>query len=423
MTLAVKFENVSKRYHRGHAPSLREDTVRAALRAVGRAAPLPIVNALRDASFEIDCGANLALMGANGSGKTTALKLMSRVTWPSAGRVHVRGRIGALMEVGTGMHPELTGRENIWLYGRILGLRRRDIARRFDSIVDFADIGQALDQPVKQFSSGMHVRLGFALASHLEPDILIIDEAVSVGDARFQRRCVQKIAQMHESGVTLVFVSHIPSLVAALCNQGIYLRDGSIIAHGPIGDIVEQYLADSVEAKLGVRTSDDVIRVRSWDYELIAGKGRSLGGILLRFQLRLAQPLTDPRFLVAIGRQPLGTLIGCDMHRDGFTVGTVAGDIEVQCEIEDLPLEAGEYDIRFVATSPVDGTVLLGTTLLGYISLDRDGTIRPGAAALVGSRAQPAVRVPYRWQVTAQPDHPWTEEAARPGEAHQRHTP
>src|SRR5438128_11623632 len=243
MTVAVRFDHVSKRYRRGHAPSLREDTVRAALRALGRSAPVPLVDALRDASFEIEAGANLALMGANGSGKTTTLRLMSRVTWPSEGTVQVRGRVGALMEVGTGMHPELTGRENIWLYGRILGLSRADVRRRFDEIVEFADIGEALDRPVKQFSSGMQLRLGFSLAAHLEPDVLLVDEAVSVGDAGFQHRCVERMTELVRSGVTLVFVSHVPALVSTLCRTGILLDHGRVTMIGPAAEIVESYLA------------------------------------------------------------------------------------------------------------------------------------------------------------------------------------
>src|SRR5205085_12062387 len=184
MTDAVVFEHVSKHFRGGHAyRALRDDIVGALGRVVGiKRGPQQVVRALDDVSLEIPEGQSFALLGPNGAGKTTALKLASRISYPTSGRIRVRGRVGALIEVGTGMHPELTGRENVDLYGRILGLSRRDIRRRFDEIVEFADVGGALEQPVKQFSSGMQLRLGFALAAHLEPDVLLVDEAIAGGD-------------------------------------------------------------------------------------------------------------------------------------------------------------------------------------------------------------------------------------------------
>src|SRR5215217_4550985 len=187
MPAAIEFFDVSKRFRGGKNYGMARDDLVAFVR--GRFRRANEVHALEDINLEIPEGQAFGLLGDNGAGKTTLLKLASRITYPSTGRIRVRGRVGALIEVGTGLHPELTGRENIGLYGRILGIPRREIMRRFDEIVDFAEIGPALEQPVKQFSSGMQLRLGFSLAAHLEPDVLLVDEAIAVGDAGFQYRC------------------------------------------------------------------------------------------------------------------------------------------------------------------------------------------------------------------------------------------
>src|SRR3954452_10005111 len=248
---ALVFERISKHYRGGHAyRALRDDVVAALGRVVGIGRDEPqIVQALENVSFEIPEGQSFALLGANGAGKTTALKLASRITYPTTGSIRVRGRIGALIEVGTGMHPELTGRENVDLYGRILGLSRRDVRSRFDEIVEIDGIGPALEQPVKQFSSGMQLRLGFALAAHLEPDVLLVDEAISVGDAGFQYRCVERISTLVREGRTLVFVSHNMSALEALCDRAVLLKRGRVVADGPTRDVIREYLR-GVEERL-----------------------------------------------------------------------------------------------------------------------------------------------------------------------------
>src|SRR5437867_1397412 len=218
MAVALSFDSVSK-YYRGarQYTALRDDVVGALRRLVGlRRPPRELVKALDGITFDVQEGESFAILGENGAGKTTILKIATRIAYPTAGTVRVRGRVGALIEVGTGMHPELTGRENVDLYGRILGLSRRDVRRRFEEIVEFADIGGALEQPVKQFSSGMQLRLGFALAAHLEPDVLLVDEAIAVGDAGFQYRCVERMRELVQEGRTLVFVSHNMSAIESL---------------------------------------------------------------------------------------------------------------------------------------------------------------------------------------------------------------
>jgi lipopolysaccharide transport system ATP-binding protein len=200
--------------------------------------------ALADVSVTVAEGEAVGIVGPNGSGKSTALKLISRITDPWAGAVRTRGRIGSLIEIKSGIHPELTGRENVYLYGTILGLSRRDVRARFDEIVDFAELGRFIDTPVKRYSSGMEVRLGFSVAVHLEPDVLLIDEVLSVGDEAFQRRCLARMDELRARGQTLVFISHILADVQHLCPRVVYLERGVVRMDGPAGQVIEQYVAD-----------------------------------------------------------------------------------------------------------------------------------------------------------------------------------
>src|SRR5207248_4555509 len=248
MAKAVALEHVSKRYPRGgpRYASLRHEFA-SGVRNLGSRIrghrPEPRGRrALADLSFDVEEGESFAIIGPNGSGKTTALKLISRITYPTSGRIRVRGRVGALIEVGSGLHPELTGRENIWLYGQILGMGKADIRRRFDEIVEFSEMSDALDTPVKMDSSGMQLRLGFAIASHLEPDVFVVDEALAVGDAGFQAKCVERMTKLVAEGRTLLFVSHELSTVEATCERGLFLLDGQVAAEGTTHDVLRDYL-------------------------------------------------------------------------------------------------------------------------------------------------------------------------------------
>jgi lipopolysaccharide transport system ATP-binding protein len=198
--------------------------------------------ALKDVSFEVQPGVVVGIIGANGSGKSTLLKILSRITQPTTGRIELRGRISSLLEVGTGFHPELTGRENIFLNGAILGMSRREIKRKFDEIVDFAEIGKFLDTPVKWYSSGMYVRLAFAVAAHLEPEILILDEVLAVGDAAFQKKCLGKMGRVAKEGLTVLFVSHNMSAISGLCERVIVLESGGIVFNGPTRAGIDRYM-------------------------------------------------------------------------------------------------------------------------------------------------------------------------------------
>jgi len=210
--------------------------------------------ALRDVSLEVGAGQALGIIGPNGSGKSTLLKLLAGVTYPTRGALEVRGRIGALIEVGAGIHPELTGRENIYLYGSVIGLRRREVQQKFDRIVEFAELGSFLDLPVKRYSSGMKIRLGFSIAAHVDPAILLVDEVLAVGDAAFQRKCLQHIKSMLESDITIFYVSHELSSLERLCERALWLDQGTVRQLGPSGEVIRAYLRE-VEARVSAQTA------------------------------------------------------------------------------------------------------------------------------------------------------------------------
>ena len=217
--------------------------------------------ALKDVSFEVKRGEVLGIIGNNGAGKSTLLKILSRITEPSEGRVAINGRIASLLEVGTGFHPELTGRENIYLNGAILGMSRAEIKRKFDEIVAFAEMEKFLDTPVKRYSSGMYVRLAFAVAAHLEPEILVVDEVLAVGDAEFQKKCLGKMSEVVVGGRTVVFVSHNMGAIGVLCPRTIYLRNGRIKCIGSTSDVISTYLSHTFESSVDLRTDLQELRI------------------------------------------------------------------------------------------------------------------------------------------------------------------
>jgi len=243
---AIVFDHVWKKFRRGERHDSLRDLIPSLVR---RAVRPPAVDALdgqefwavRDVSFEVKPGQALGIIGPNGAGKSTALKLLTRILKPSRGHCHVRGRAGALIEVAAGFHPDLTGRENVFLQGAILGMRQAEVLRRFDAIVDFAGVSEFIDTPVKRYSSGMNARLGFAIAVNLDPDSLIIDEVLSVGDMGFQERCIQKMREFKKNGVAIVFVSHNLQAVAELCDSAVYLSR-SVVASGPTADVIDAYI-------------------------------------------------------------------------------------------------------------------------------------------------------------------------------------
>jgi lipopolysaccharide transport system ATP-binding protein len=258
MSSIITVENISKQFIIGHEATEKYTTLRDVVSKRARKlfsfhgktatthtqSTKEVFHALKDVNFTVEQGTLLGIIGRNGAGKSTLLKILSRITEPSAGRIHIKGRIASLLEVGTGFHPELSGRENIFLNGAILGMGRAEIRRKFDEIVDFAEVEKFLDTPVKHYSSGMYVRLAFAVAAHLEPEILIVDEVLAVGDAQFQKKCLGKMENVSKNdGRTVLFVSHNMGVLKKLCDRAIYLQKGQMIGDGKVQDIISMYLS------------------------------------------------------------------------------------------------------------------------------------------------------------------------------------
>jgi ABC-type polysaccharide/polyol phosphate transport system ATPase subunit len=355
MSAAIAFDGVTKHYRGAREyRALRDDLAGVVGSIAGRKrSPRTPVRALEGVSFQIPEGQSFALIGANGAGKTTALRIASRITYPTSGRVRVRGRVGALIEVGTGLHPELSGRENVRLHGRILGLSRRDVQARFDQIVEFAEIQAAIDRPVKQFSSGMQLRLGFSIAAHLEPDVLLVDEALAVGDAGFQAKSVTRMLELLRDGRTILFVSHNLYAVEMLCPQGIYLREGRIVLEGPIQQILRTYLDDVDSALVNADERGDK-SVFSGGPLRVAVRGEGPDG---RSSLRTGEDLTircdyeclEPglraffHFGVTDGRT--GNIFLASQVVAGAEPLQLARRGTVRCAIPDLPLLPRVYEV------------------------------------------------------------------------------
>ena len=245
----VQVDHVSKRYTLGEARNLRETVAAVALRR--RRRDSQELWSLRDVSFTVTDGEAVGFVGRNGAGKSTLLKILNRITTPTTGETRTRGRVAALLEVGTGFHPELTGRENVFLNAAVLGMSRTETARRFDEIVDFAGTERFLDTPVKRYSSGMYLRLAFAVAAHLEPDILVVDEVLAVGDAEFQRKCMTRMSSAGAEGRTVLFVSHDLAALSKLCTRSIWLEAGEIREEGPTATVVRNYLTSGFASGQG----------------------------------------------------------------------------------------------------------------------------------------------------------------------------
>lgn len=368
MSTVIKIENLSKYYRLGliGGGTLREDVNRwiAALR--GKPDPLLKIGesdhgnrkdgqlwALRDINLEVKEGEILGVIGRNGAGKSTLLKILSRITAPTSGSIKVKGRIGSLLEVGTGFHPELTGRENIYLNGTILGMNRNEVAKKLDEIIEFAEMGKFIDTPVKRYSSGMTVRLAFSVAAHLEPEILVIDEVLAVGDVSFQKKCLGKMGQVANQGRTVLFVSHNMETVRSLCEKGIYLDAGAISYEGVIDDCVEQYMLKNTntqsESVINFGT-DELIDYCVREIEVCDPDGRSNDLIKtwddVIFKIKFYSPIETKAGAVTFQISTLnGTLLSffSTQPDSGVVVNFREGENVINCKISKLPLSAGHY--------------------------------------------------------------------------------
>jgi ABC-type polysaccharide/polyol phosphate transport system ATPase subunit len=357
MRSAVRFEGVTKRYVRGgpRYASLRYDLAgtvrRIGQRLYGQERKPRGTLALDDVSFEVQEGESFAIVGPNGAGKSTALKLVSRILYPTSGRIRVRGRVAALIEVGSGVHPELTARENIWIYGQILGMSKAGIRRRFDEIVDFAELDHVLDTPVKMYSSGMQLRLGFSIASHLDPDVFVIDEALAVGDAGFQAKCVDRMMRFTADGRTILFVSHNLYAVETLCPKGILLDEGKIRAIGATKTILATYLAQVTHHALATSNrqrvqSAECLKVRVWA-EGPDGDAKLQTGQPLRIicEYECDEPGLAVLFHYGVSDGRAGNLFLASQVMEGMESFTLGRRGRVVCVVPAAPLLPRVYEV------------------------------------------------------------------------------
>jgi len=365
---AITVENVWKRYRKGQTGyhTLREDLYNLTGRLLDfggekkRDADTEHVWALRDVSFEVKPGERLGIIGRNGSGKTTLLRLIAGITRPTRGKIEVRGRLGVLIEIMAGFHPELTGRENVYLNGAIMGMSRKEIKRKFDEIVAFAELEEWIDTPIKRYSSGMQVRLGFAVAAHLDPDILLIDEVLAVGDAAFQKKCLGKMEGAAQEGRTVVFVSHNMAAVRELCQRALLLDNGKIVFAGDSHDTIAYYLSAPAVTAESVAQSQRGVTILGEFFEgvergpfgiaLVPGKPFTCG---LDLQVnRAPDRLWVNMQIFSIDGVPL---VHVRNDFDGVELSPKLGKARVLIRFEDLPLLPGSYNLRFRLVSHYGG--------------------------------------------------------------------
>jgi lipopolysaccharide transport system ATP-binding protein len=361
---AIRFENVSKRFviHREQRNTLQE-------RLTGFFRPQSDSEefwALRDVSFNVEAGESIGLIGHNGAGKSTALKLLTRILEPTSGTVEMQGRVSALLELGSGFHPDLSGRDNVFLYGSLMGIGRRAMEERLDEIVEFADIGNFLDMEIKHYSSGMYTRLAFAVATAVDPDILITDEILAVGDEAFQRKCMDRIYSFRRAGKTIVFVSHGLETVRSLCDLAVWLDHGEPRAVGPAGEVIDAYLAEvnrqerrrlaqnRAEDPAETETDDNQLRHGSREIEITRVELFNAAGeagevfytgepVTIRMHYQAKRPIDDPVFGVGLHHENGLWLAGPNTDVDHFSLPRVEGSGSIDYTIRSLPLLSGRY--------------------------------------------------------------------------------
>ncbi|TWT55863.1 ABC transporter ATP-binding protein [Allorhodopirellula solitaria] len=358
----ISVENLSKAYRLGHKEEV-PDTITGAAKNILMA---PWRNfrhlrshsitdaeggeddtlwALKDVSFEINQGDVVGIIGRNGAGKSTLLKVLSRITEPTSGRAVIRGRVSSLLEVGTGFHPELSGRDNIYMNGTILGMTKREIDRKFDEIVDFSGVEKFLDTPTKRYSSGMQVRLAFAVAAHLEPEILIVDEVLAVGDFDFQEKCLRKMQDVSSSGRTVIFVSHNLAAIGTLCSRAIVLSKGAIQASGTVSDSIEEYLSGSRTKISGhsVRCGEKQVFVVSSEEREIHRKCEEALSFKLQFQT--PDPIENPSCGFIIYDKSNAPVVGGSSKFQRQSSGGCSNTWKLTCDLGHLPLSPGNYTV------------------------------------------------------------------------------
>lgn len=407
---SVRFDDVYKRYPRGGPsyPTVGAEIVGMARRLGKRLRSQDIEPTgklvLKGVSFEVEEGESFALLGQNGAGKTTALRILARISPPSRGTVRGRGRVGALMEVSSGVHPELSGRENVWLYGSILGIPRRELLRRFDEIVSFAELEHAIDTQVKYYSSGMQLRLGFSIASHLEPEIFVVDEALSVGDVNFQEKCVERMSQLVRGGTTVLFVSHNLPAVEAVCTRALILEDGQVAAMGPTREVLAHYVKAMENRRVDLRTVEDndgAVRITSATCHGLDGTERALfrsgEGLEVRLRFECSKPLTGPLVSIGVNDGHSWSILECSMLDDGHIPDAVGSTWGCTLRIEALPLRPRLYHIDcavYEATAQAKLMPRLEVTTFRVVD-----DLGQGPRAVMVAASGGPLNVPYSWEM------------------------
>lgn len=399
---AIEIEGLSKTYQRG---KLKRGDIRSSLNswwhAIGK--EKEEFYALRDINLTIQQGDVVGLVGPNGAGKSTLLKLLSRITFPSHGSITIRGTLSSMLEVGTGFHPELTGRENIFLNGAIIGMRRDEVNRKMDSIVSFSGLEDFLDTPVKHYSSGMYVRLAFSVASHLEPDILLIDEVLAVGDQEFRKKCMEKLLDVSGEGRTIIMVSHQMSYVKELCQKGVFLQGGVMGYKGTIDDTINEYLNHFSEARQTVvsqrkdRRGSGIVKLTAFEvFDLHHTPLHTIAsGQPVIFQLQMKKDTTDA-FNVVIQLEFMdvyGQLcFVANNSMSNHSIPKLQEEETIECSIPKFPLNAGMYFINV----GIYVTNQLADEVLSVISLD----VEPGMFYKTGKLPPPnkGFLVEYSWK-------------------------
>ena len=410
----IKVEGLSKKYRLGSPTKYKYKALRDVITGIftapfqGRVKrkEKDFIWALKNMSFEVKRGEVVGIIGRNGAGKTTLLKILSRITPPTEGYARIRGRVGSLLEVGTGFHPELTGRENIYLSGAILGMKKREIDKKFDEIVDFSELEKFLDTPVKFYSSGMFVRLAFAVAAHLEPEILLVDEVLAVGDAAFQKKCLGKMGDVAKEGRTVLFVSHNMGAIQNLCERAILLDLGRIRADGSTESVIRRYLEsfqDNVSQDLSSRKDRRGRgRVRFTRIYFEDGKGnpvdQGVSGqpliIVLEYECADSRPLRNCRISVAVHDSVGQVLFNCSSELTNKEVINLPPKGKIRCVIPQLPLSQSRYLVSpfFEVNREIEDWIQ-GAAVLNVVDGDFFGT---GKLYPEGWRGK-GVIVPHRW--------------------------
>lgn len=367
---AIRAEGLSKKYTLGN-PAAQYDSVRdlfangIKLLTSGKKNQPREFWALRDVSFEIGRGENVGIIGLNGAGKSTLLKILSQIVTPTEGQANIRGRLGALLEVGTGFHQELTGRENIFLYGSILGMGRSEVEAKFDQIVEFSEIEKFLDTPVKRYSSGMYVRLAFAVAAHLEPDILLMDEVLAVGDFAFQRKCMDFARSLGKRGSTILFVSHNMFSIKSFCPRVIYLKGGQVVFDGPTDEGLKLYETDNrlsvspwFHSEDGLPPPIEITDIAQMDIQGVKKTVFRHGERMkIRIRYNASRPVKNPDFRIGIDRADELHCCAFSTEADGLSIPEVFGEGEIELITPPLPIVADSYNTT--VTVRVEGRSLI----------------------------------------------------------------